>query len=157
MAFMRLQKMIGALCGLMIAGTLQGGDVGQLSWMSGCWAMSAGPMVIEEQWAKPLGGMMMGLARTSKQGRVVFHEFMRITTSGADVVYTPRIGSPEKPVPFKLIKQSADEVVFENPTHDFPQRILYRKKAEGLFARIEGVDKGKERGEDFPMKRVPCE
>lgn len=157
MAVMRFLKMSCAAFSLLLVRSLNAGDVSQLAWMSGCWAATAGPMLIEEQWAKPIGGMMIGLGRTSKQGKVVFHEFMRITTNGADITYTPRIGSSEKPVPFKLIRQSDSEVVFENAAHDFPQRILYRKQAAGLFARIEGVDKGKERGEDFPMKRVACE
>ena len=49
------------------------------------------------------------------------------------------------------------EVVFENATHDFPQRVIYRKVQGGLFARIEGVDKGKDKHEEFPYKRVSCE
>ena len=92
-----------------------------------------------------------------KQGRTVFHEFMRIEQQGAEITYTPRIGTSAKPVSFRLIKQTADEVVFENAAHDFPQRIIYRKTAGGLHARIEGVDKGKPRSEDFPYKRVSCE
>ena len=49
-----------------------------------------------------------------------------------------------------------DEVVFENPTHDFPQRIIYRKGADrSVTARIEGVIDGKARGVDFPFK--PCQ
>ena len=127
-----------------------------LAFMSGCWEMKQGPMTIEEQWSKPAAETMMGLSRTMKAGRTVFSEFMRIEKQGADFYYTPRIGTKQAPVPFKMTKATADEAVFENPAHDFPQRILYRKTADGLFARIDGVDKGKPRGEDFPMKRVDC-
>ena len=35
-------------------------------------------------------------------------------------------------------------VVFENPVHDFPQRIIYWKDGADLRARIEGTQKGKE-------------
>jgi len=50
------------------------------------------------------------------------------------------------------------EVVFENPTHDFPQRVIYRLEAAGVLrARIEGTIDGKPRAEDFPMRRVRCE
>jgi hypothetical protein len=51
-----------------------------------------------------------------------------------------------------------NEVVFENPEHDFPQRIIYRLIANGkLLGRIEGVVDGTERSADFPMTRSDCE
>jgi hypothetical protein len=128
-----------------------------LSWMSGCWSMNSGPMTIDEQWTKPAAGTLLGSSRTIKEGRTVFHEFMRIEQRGAEITYTPRIGTKAEPVSFRLIKQTADEVIFENRAHDFPQRIIYRKVPGGLQARIEGLDKGKPRAEDFPYKRVACE
>jgi hypothetical protein len=125
-------------------------------WMAGCWSGQAGPMTFEETWTRAASGNMMGIARTLKSGRVVFSEFMRIEAKDGIVVYTPRIGSKQAPVDFRLKSLSDTEVVFENPAHDFPQLILYRRTAEGLQARIEGIDKGKQRAEDFRMKRVTC-
>ena len=50
------------------------------------------------------------------------------------------------------------EVIFENPDHDFPQRIIYRLVSdEELLGRIEGTIDGVERAADFPMKKVDCE
>jgi hypothetical protein len=125
-------------------------------WMTGCWSGQSGPMTFEEQWSKPAGGSMMGLARTMKGGKVVFSEFMRIDSRNNTLVYTPRIGSKQAPVEFTLKSQSDTQVIFENATHDFPQRILYTRNVDGLHARIEGTDKGKHRAEDFPMKAVAC-
>ena len=142
---------------LMAATSLPAADtLAPLAFMSGCWEMKQGPMIIEEQWSKPAGETMLGLSRTMKQGKTVFSEFMRIEKQGADFQYVPRIGTKQGPVAFKMTKISADEVIFENAAHDFPQRILYRSTPDGLFARIDGVEKGKARGEDFPMKRVDC-
>ena len=46
----------------------------------------------------------------------------------------------------KLIRANANEVVFENPQHDFPQRIIYSLKDGGrLTAAIEGTKNGKTR------------
>ena len=125
-------------------------------WMAGCWSGTAGPITFEEQWTRPFGGQMMGIARTVKAGRVVFSEFMRIETKDGFLVYTPRIGSKQAPVEFRSKSQTDSEVVFENPAHDFPQRIIYRRSGSELVGRIEGTDKGKERAENFPMKRVTC-
>ena len=45
---------------------------------------------------------------------------------------------------------SANEVVFENPQHDFPQRIIYTLKDGGrLTAAIEGTKNGKTRRVDL--------
>ncbi|MGC4054621.1 MAG: DUF6265 family protein [Paludibaculum sp.] len=142
---------------LLLPAALFGADANQLNWMAGCWTSQSGPLRIDEQWSLPVGGMMLGLSRTVKQDRTVFHEFMRIETRQGVITYTPRIGSAQAPVAFTLIKQTADEVVFENLAHDFPQRILYRRTPNGLAARIEGSRDGKEKAEDFPMQRTSCE
>ena len=125
-------------------------------WMAGCWSGESGPMTFEEQWTRPASGSMMGISRVFKSGRLVFSEFMRIDTKDGVLVYTPRIGSKQAPVEFRLKSQSDSEVVFENAAHDFPQRILYRRNTDGLTGRIEGTANGKLRAEDFPMKRVSC-
>src|SRR5687768_16664728 len=125
-------------------------------WMAGCWSGQSGPLTFEEQWMKPAGGSMMGMARTLKAGRVIFSEFMRIDTRNGQLIYTPRIGSGAKLVEFALKSQTADQVLFENASHDFPQRIQYLLAGGALHARIEGIDKGTRRAENFPMKAVTC-
>ena len=116
-----------------------------------------GQVRVEEQWNKPVGGTMQGLSRTLKNGKTIFSEFMRISQEEGKIVYTARIGTKAVPTPFELIRMSTDEAVFENAAHPFPQRIRYRREANGdLFARIEGMDKGKARSEDYPMQRTGC-
>jgi hypothetical protein len=34
--------------------------------------------------------------------------------------------------------------VFENPEHDFPQRVIYQRKGKTLVGRIEGATSGAE-------------
>ena len=53
-----------------------------------------------------------------------------------------RLTSPATPFPLKDV--SGTRVVFENPAHDFPQRIIYWKDGADLRARIEGTQNGKE-------------
>ena len=141
----------------LLAGVCTAQEVKTLSFLTGCWQMSAGPMVIEEEWGKPAADGMLGFSRTMKNGKTVFSEFMRIEKQGAALTYTPRIGTKQGAVVFKMTKLTEDEVIFENSTHDFPQRILYRKVADGLAARIDGKVNGKDRAEDFPYRRVACD
>lgn len=132
--------------------------VNSFGFMTGCWEAKLGPTTTyTEYWMKPAGGTMLGMARTMRGDRTVFTEFSRIEKRGEDFYYIARIGDPKQAAtPFKVVKSSATEVVFENPEHDFPQRIIYRSAPGGLFARIEGKQNGKERGEDFPLKEISC-
>jgi hypothetical protein len=127
----------------------------KLSWMSGCWVLTRGNTVIEEQWSKPAAGNMLGFSRTLRDGRMVMHEYLRIEQAGGQFRYLAHIGS--RVTPFALAKMSEAEVEFANPAHDFPQVIRYRRvPADEMHARIEGSVKGKTRGQDIPMKRVAC-
>jgi len=130
-------------------------DLDKLAWLAGCWEMKGGPMVIQETWTKPLAGTMLGTGRTIKGDRTVFVEFARIDAKEGSIVYTARVDASK--TPFKMVKLSDSEVVFENPAHDFPQRIIYRKAGEGIQARVEGMEKGKAKSEDFPYKRAACQ
>jgi len=103
--------------------------------------------------------MMIGMGRTIKSGKAVDWEFMRIEERGTDIFYLAKPKENAGETPFKLIRSSAAEAVFENPEHDFPQRVIYRlAKSGNLEARIEGTTSdGKAKGIDFPMDRKKCQ
>lgn len=128
-------------------------EIGQLAFMSGCWAGQS-----EETWMKPAGGSMLGLSRTVAKGKTVFTEYMQIVEQDGVVTMHVQLKLAARATPFKLVEIGEKGAIFSNPEHDFPQRIIYRKEPDGsLFARIEGIDKGKERHADFPMKRAKCD
>ena len=138
----------------MLALTLSAHEVEELGWLAGCWQGEAGPVKYEEQWMRPGGGLMLGMSRTVRGDKAVSQEFLSISSKSGVVYYTARVGTST--TPFKLIRLADSEAVFENPEHDFPQRIIYRKKDGGLHARIEGSEKGKTKSQDFPMRRATC-
>jgi hypothetical protein len=126
------------------------------SFLSGCWSGTNGALTFEEVWTRPAAGSIMGISRTFRGGRLVDSEFMRVDARNGDVVFTPRIGTKQARVEFRLKSQTQSEVVFENPAHDFPQRVIYRTTAGGLTGRIEGNENGRFRARDFPMKPADC-
>jgi Domain of unknown function (DUF6265) len=131
-------------------------DVSGLAWFAGCWEMrSPSGLSIEEQWMKPAGGVLLGMGRTIRGGKVLDTEFLRISIENGKLTYTGRIGTAGV-TRFPLLKITDGEVVFENAAHDFPQRIIYRKQGGSLFARVEGIEKGKPRHQDFPYVRAAC-
>src|SRR5262245_27076725 len=98
-------------------------NIDQLAWISGCWEGREPARVYTEHWMKPDGGLMMGMSRTVVGGKATEFEFLQIRRQGADIFYVAK-PSGQAEGSFKLIRQSERDVVFENPTHDFPQRII---------------------------------
>ena len=89
---------------------------------------------------------------------MVDYEFLQIRQQDDGEVYYIAKPSRQPEASFKLIKAGPQELIFENPQHDFPQRIIYRLAGDGsLVARIEGTRNGQPRAVDFPMKRVKCD
>lgn len=132
--------------------------INDLAWLKGCWRLSRNGRETTEHWMKPAGGTMLGISRTVADGKTVEFEFTQIRqdTSGEILFIAKPSGQPE--AIFKMIKGNANEVIFENPQHDFPQRVIYRLQGDGsLLGRIEGVSKGKEKSVDFPMARARCD
>jgi hypothetical protein len=129
--------------------------VEQLAWMAGCWRQESGGRVADEIWMAPSGGVMLGMNRTVAGGRTVSFEFMQISADAGRIVFTAR-PSGQAEASFTLLKTGLRDVVFENPAHDFPQRVMYRLDGETLVGRIEGVQGGKPRSVDYPMRRIPC-
>ena len=130
--------------------------VAQVGWMAGCWEQAAGPRLIEEQWMRPRAGLMLGVSRTVVGDSLREYEQVALFQRGAHLVYaaTP---ARQAPAEFASTAVSDSAVTFENPAHDFPQRIIYRRRgADSLLARVEGMRRGRLHGSDFPYGRVPC-
>ncbi len=130
----------------------------RLGWLAGCWASEKGEPGSVEHWLPLAGGTMLGIGRTVKNGRTVEHEFLQIRLNAEGKVVYVALPSRQKEATFVATSIGDRAVTFENPEHDFPQRILYKAVGEaGLAARIEGTRNGATRGIDFPMKRVACD
>lgn len=137
----------------------RGGGLEALDWLTGCWQGGDTDRVVEEQWMGPRGGTLLGMSRTVTGGRTAEYEFLQIRQQDDGLFYIAR-PSGQAETSFKLVSdatQLAREAVFENPQHDFPQRIIYRLQPDGaLLARIEGAKEGVVPGAEFLMKRVAC-
>lgn len=132
--------------------------VDDLGWLRGCWAMSKGNREVNEHWMAPSGQTMLGMSRTVAGGKTVEFEFIQIRMDEKGDIYYVARPSGQTETSFKLVKLEGQHAIFENLAHDFPQRIIYRLERDGsLFARIEGLNNGKEMGVSFPMKRAKCE
>jgi Domain of unknown function (DUF6265) len=119
-----------------------------LEWLAGCWQYTAGSRTVTEFWLPADGGTMLGLSRTVSGGKTLEHEFLLLRSGPRGIEYVARPSGQTEAV-FIATRMAAGEVVFENPAHDFPTRITYRRADAGLMATIDGTVKGKPRAIDF--------
>jgi hypothetical protein len=133
-------------------------DVTALAWMAGCWAPEKGDAGSVEHWLAPAGGTMLGVSRTVKNGETVEFEFMQLRVNAEGKLVFIALPSGQKETTFVALSLGKESVTFENPQHDFPQKVSYRlESGDRLVGRIEGNRGGTLRGIDFPMRRVSCE
>ncbi len=138
----------------------QAGDLQSLSWLAGCWLDAAQPGS-GEMWMAPAGGTLLGVGRTVRAGATREFEFMQIRADADGRLVFIAQPSGQARTEFKLLSHSAQEVVFENLQHDFPQRVAYRldtlETPAVLKPRIEGQRNGTARVLEFPaLRRSAC-
>jgi hypothetical protein len=148
----------------------------RLAWMTGCWAYrDARGRYVEEQWSVPRAGVMFGYSRTTRSragapgDTLLLYETTRIYDAPDGALVFAASPSGQRPDEFRWRGDAAgldSAVTFENPGHDFPQRVSYRRTAgasrsssaqgDSLVARVEGTRNGAVRGIDFPYARTNC-
>ena len=124
-------------------------SLSDFAWLAGTRAMK-GNALIEERWTEPASNMMLGLSRTVRGDKVVEFEFLRIESRADGIYYVAQPGGRPQ-TDFKLTKWDGTEAIFENPQHDFPKRVIYRKQPDNVVvARVDGGAGTK--GQDFTFK-----
>jgi hypothetical protein len=132
-----------------------------LGFMTGCWrgqfgGGAAGPGTIEEYYSTPTSNMIIGVTRFMRGGRTVDFEFTRIMASDSDVTLMPQPrGRP--PTSFRMTASDSSSALWENPQHDFPQKISYRRIAgDSIIAAIEGPGQNGTQRMEWRMGKVRC-
>jgi hypothetical protein len=122
-----------------------------LDWLAGHWAADDS----EELWLPSAGGLLLGLNRsvTSPEAPADF-EYLRIESTADGVFYVASPGG-KSPTRFKLVQRGANEAVFENPQHDFPSRIAYKRAGDKVTVRIDGRLAGSLRTRTWTWGRRP--
>ena len=129
-------------------------DIRDLQWLEGTWVGTSGPTRVEERWTPPEGGAMLATSRTLRGDRMVGFEFLRIVSRGDAIVYIAQPGG-RPPTEFPMTSSGPNVAVFENPTHDHPRLIRYRRAGTALTAEVEGVEQGKPVREVYAFILVP--
>lgn len=120
----------------------------RFDWLAAHWCGGTEERGLEEVWLPEAGGALLGMSRTLSQGGMASFEYMRLVPAGkaAGLHVQP---NGVAPTTFVIADHGENWVVFENPQHDFPNRIEYRRDGAELKASISGP------GEDGKTLRIP--
>lgn len=132
----------------------------KFSWLTGTWKMEENGSVMVEEWTAGGSGSIKCRSYGVKGNDTTLIERATISCIAGKQVFTyyPVINSPGQnmmPVTFALISEENGTYIFENPEHDFPQRVVYQMVNEKeCHAWIAGDEKGKKSRIDFHYKKV---
>jgi hypothetical protein len=126
----------------------------RLTFMAGDWLQQGVNGAVRETWLPARGGVMAGVGQTYRTGKPTVTEFMMLSERDGGLVFTAVL-TGQAPTDFKLIPDAKGRAVFENPEHDFPQRVIYWPCEADLCARIEGMVNGKLKSVEWRYRRQP--
>jgi hypothetical protein len=131
------------------------GRLDRVAWLQGCWEFTAPDRTVQESWMSPRQGSMLGMSQTSSEGKLLAYEVIVIRVERGRLAYEAHpAGQPT--ATFLSTSVGRNSVLFENPKHDFPQKIGYQRNGEALLAWVEGTVDGRLRRVEFPYHRVEC-
>ena len=126
------------------------------NWLLGKWSVKMADGDLSESW-KQLNDSTFQAESFFIKGKDTLHfESIILQQKGENLFYNATVNgqNENKAVAFKLTKKTEKQLVFENPKHDYPQKITYTLiTKDSLVASISGIQLGKPSSEIFGMKK----
>ncbi len=126
----------------------------RLIWLEGQWEGLQGSGVYHEEWRITGVNQMKGRAYLILKGEILNNEILNLNEDLYGIYYIAEVNHNPHPVSFKLTHLSDKIAVFENPEHDFPQKITYENNNGSLTATVEAVKDNKLKKFEYFLKRI---
>ena len=137
-------------------GAPQALTIQRVEWLQGCWQLTSPQRIVEEQWMRPRAGIMLGMGRTVRGETLVEYESVLIREQEGRLAYEAH-PSGQAAARFVASRATETEVIFENPEHDYPRRVGYRRDGpDALTGWIDGTINGQPKRVEFPYHRAAC-
>jgi hypothetical protein len=134
----------------------QTNKIDQLSFMLGNWELKTAKGKITEHWQKSSDSLIGKSYRHQANGDSILMETLTIKKINGILNYCSQVTGQNdgQTVNFKLLPVQGKNFIFENPSHDFPQRIVYQNQGkDSMLAWIEGDKNGQKRKSEFQYRR----
>ncbi len=125
-------------------------------WLLGNWENKSDDGHLLESWKKVNDSLYHGESYFIKGKDTLHFEKIQMKQKGEALFYiaTVKGQNNDKPVTFIHNDTIEKQLVFENPKHDFPQKIVYSLITEdSIVIQISGIQQGKPSSEQFSMKK----
>ena len=125
-------------------------------WLLGKWENQSAEGNLSESWKKLNDSTFQGNSYFIKNKDTLHFETILLQQKGEDLTYSAAVRGQnnDKAVAFKLTNATEKELFFENPKHDYPQKISYKQITKNsLLTEISGIQKGKPSSEKYIMKK----
>ncbi len=120
-------------------------------WMAGYWLTCENDTQIAENWFGAGSGTLLGT--NLSRGEHASFEFLRVAANGRGGISYFSMPNGAPVTEFTMTSNENHRAVFENPAHDFPQRVIYWRDGGHLHARIEGEISGRLESQDWTFRR----
>lgn len=138
-------RIMAAVLAVLLVAASPAARVDDLGWLAGDWVREDGERWTEESWTAPRGGVMLGVSRSGRGEALREFEFIRIAAGEDGAISYIAMPQGGAPVAFALVRHDTASATFENPAHDYPQRIVYARDGDTLTATISAIDGSKPR------------
>ena len=126
-------------------------------WLIGTWENPKSSGSVYETWTLQPDQALAALSYKLNGTDTLLLETIQITLENGQLFFIPTVPTQNegKSIRFVLTSLSKNEMVFENPEHDFPQRIRYRKiGTDSLTAIVSEIESEEETQRIFGMRKV---
>lgn len=110
------------------------------NWLTGAWQRTndeAGRQTYE-YWTKSHDSLYIGSSYTLQGSDTVFSEKVHLNRKGMQWSYDVVLANDSTIFPFLLTEITDTSFVCENPTNDFPKKIMYQMRGDSVHATISG-------------------
>ncbi|MEL7124372.1 MAG: DUF6265 family protein [Bacteroidota bacterium] len=132
-------------------------NIQQIEWLIGKWENQTTKGSIYESWEKKSPNELRAISYKLSGSDTLFLETIQILQEEDGLFFIPTVPSQNQglPIRFKMTSFTETDMTFENPDHDFPQKINYKMiSTDSLVAVVSAIHNGKEDRRFFKMRRV---
>lgn len=126
-------------------------------WLIGNWHNKLAKGLLIEVWNKENDSTLVGQSYFIAGTDTLSIENIRLEQRNGKLSYVPIVRDQNygQAVYFTLTRSTDSLLVFENPKHDFPQKITYQLLAnDSLLAEVSAIAEGKLKSQSFSMGKI---
>ena len=117
-------------------------------WLLGTWTQQSEQGILEETWKSVNDSTFEGTSYFIKGKDTLHNETIVLQQKGENLIYKATVKGENN-------DEAEKNLVFENPKHDYPQKINYKlADATTLIAKISGKQAGKVTSETYTLKKM---